>query len=244
MSETPVFDWTLEWATTHKLSTWSIPEMESTNTAAKEWRFGPIAPPPLFLTKRQTAGRGRGTNSWKSVPGALLSSWVFETPFAPQPVMSPLAGLALFRSVCQAWPDVSWGLKPPNDLYIAGSKVAGLLIETISAPPTFRIIIGLGMNISSSPDDLTEATCLAKELRQQSIQVEKADFFRFLDQWWTELDQVVRFGMLRIMPPEICAELRDAINARQLIHEHVASVSEEGNIIYTSKKQSLHWSEL
>jgi BirA family transcriptional regulator, biotin operon repressor / biotin---[acetyl-CoA-carboxylase] ligase len=130
--ELPVFFWALNWSREKKFPTWSMAEMDSTNTAAKEWKFGALPPPVLFLAEKQTLGRGRGENKWISTEGALLSSWVFEMAFSPQPVLSPMTGLALFNALRKTWPNIAFRLKAPNDIYIGEKKVAGILIETVS----------------------------------------------------------------------------------------------------------------
>jgi BirA family biotin operon repressor/biotin-[acetyl-CoA-carboxylase] ligase len=211
--------------------------MPSTNAAAKDWPFGALPAPALFLTEYQSAGRGRSQNTWQSSPGSLLSSWVFESGHAPQPVLAPLIGLALYRSAKAAWPQVAWSLKPPNDLYAGSKKVAGLLIETIALLPTYRVIVGLGLNIGSHPVGLESASSVREAMIPRGDQLElirERDVHRFLDHWWAELGLALKFGILLRMPPQSCKDLRSALNARPGLSETIAAVTPEGSLIMRS----------
>jgi BirA family biotin operon repressor/biotin-[acetyl-CoA-carboxylase] ligase len=103
---------------------------------------------------RQTRGRGRQARVWQSWPGASLTfSCLFAFPAGTTLEALPLAvGVALARGL-QALGVVGVGLKWPNDVLIAGAKVAGVLIEAQSrhAAPT-RVVVGIGLNLELPPD--------------------------------------------------------------------------------------------
>lgn len=160
--------WTRDWAKGAGLSVWFADATDSTNRVAKddESAFGgatagSLLAPVLYLTAHQTAGRGRNKNTWTdTTTGALLSSWSFRMALPPQPIFSPLAGLAVYKAAISVWPDLPWSLKAPNDLYLDGRKVAGILIETIDRGSERRTIVGLGMNVFSAPADVPTAIAL------------------------------------------------------------------------------------
>lgn len=241
-----IFDWTLEWSRSKKISTWSVPEMPSTNSAAKEWPFGPIPPPQLFLASKQTAGRGRGENKWESTADALLSSWVIEMGLAPQPVLVPMVGLAHFNAAKKIWPQLTWSLKAPNDLYIETQKVAGLLVEVVTRLPSYRVVIGLGFNIIEKPSNVPEATALEIELKKKGLSLSQEDYSKFLTSVWEEFQDAVQIGFLLIMPPNICADLKDAMNARPGLKEKVVRVTEDGSIVTRTDthEKTVSWLEL
>jgi BirA family biotin operon repressor/biotin-[acetyl-CoA-carboxylase] ligase len=123
-----------------------------------------IATPYLILAGQQTAGRGRGTNRWWSDAGALTFSLVFD-PQADQvsrgsialeigcwPRLALVAGVALCDLLQDSAPNSACGLKWPNDVLLAGQKVAGILVEVPpAAPPTARrIVLGMGMNVNNT----------------------------------------------------------------------------------------------
>jgi BirA family transcriptional regulator, biotin operon repressor / biotin---[acetyl-CoA-carboxylase] ligase len=115
----------------------------------------------------QTAGRGRHGHRWGSEAGNLhLSVLVRPRGEAAAWGRLPLlAGLAVAEAVAAAGvaPAVKW----PNDVWIAGRKVAGVLVESVSAGDAIEsAVIGVGVNVASVPATLDAAAragaaCLA-----------------------------------------------------------------------------------
>lgn len=121
-----------------------LPEVDSTNSElmrrARAGQFEPV----LLVAQRQTAGRGRMGRSWHSdAPGALTFS--LGVPLQPRE-WSGLS-LAVGLAVAQALhPDLQ--LKWPNDVWLHGRKLAGILIETASVGEVRYAVIGVGINIT------------------------------------------------------------------------------------------------
>ena len=117
----------------------------------------------VVLADHQSAGRGRHGHRWEARGGqSLLLSVLFPTDqrLSAQAVTLG-AALACARSVerfaCQPV-----HLKWPNDVIVAGRKVAGILVETIPAGPIKRakprqahpaVILGIGINVTQTADD-------------------------------------------------------------------------------------------
>lgn len=160
-----VTEWAITWAKANGIDLWFEHVTESTNDIAKVEAFKRTAPCSLFLTAHQTKGRGRGSNSWQCSArgGNLLCTWLFPLETSPQHVSGPLLGLALFEAVQQCWPNLEWSLKAPNDLYLGAKKIAGLLAESVQQGQRYALLIGLGFNISSHPEDLDDATHLLSQ---------------------------------------------------------------------------------
>ncbi len=102
----------------------------------------------LAAAEMQTAGRGRLGRRWESPRGAsvMLSVLLHEPVGSP---LLPLGGLLGALAACEAveqatacTPAVRW----PNDVVIAGRKVAGVLAETTGSGPTRALVIGVGIN--------------------------------------------------------------------------------------------------
>ena len=154
-------------------------ETDSTNGQAIKWLASDskttTETPHLIYAESQTAGRGRGANLWWSQSGSLTFSVVIDlqksglTP-SQQIKLPLLTGLAVLRTG-QSLADRStyvphdFALKWPNDVYLAGRKLAGILIEVPSATPgnsnatpPVHAVIGVGLNVNNSwanaPDDL------------------------------------------------------------------------------------------
>lgn len=119
-----------------------------------------IETPLLIYAESQSAGRGRGSNQWWSQSGSLTFSVIVdagELGIAPQqqPQLSLMAGLALLRTGQSLIPRGDFAVKWPNDVYLAGKKLAGILTEV---PPGYarHAVIGIGININNSFTDAPE----------------------------------------------------------------------------------------
>jgi len=130
-------------------------EIGSTNDRAAELARRPLLGCPfLVLAARQTAGRGRGANRWWSAPGGLTFSLVLEArqsglPMERWPQIALAAGAAVCEAIEQSIPDAAVGLKWPNDVYLAGKKASGILVEA-PAVATGRLLVGIGVNVNNS----------------------------------------------------------------------------------------------
>ena len=124
-----------------------LPEVDSSNTELMRRARAGQADPVLLVAEQQTAGRGRLGRSWSSARGDSLT-FSLGLPLAP----ADWAGLSLAVGVSLAeslHPRVQ--LKWPNDLWVDGRKLAGILVETASfGEPGARryAVIGVGVNIA------------------------------------------------------------------------------------------------
>jgi BirA family transcriptional regulator, biotin operon repressor / biotin---[acetyl-CoA-carboxylase] ligase len=103
----------------------------------------------VVLADQQTAGRGRGGRSWQSETGAGIWLTLIERPQDTRAV-EVLALRAGLRSALALdhYAGGLVGLKWPNDLYLSGRKLAGVLIEARwqDGAPTW-VAIGIGINV-------------------------------------------------------------------------------------------------
>lgn len=116
------------------------------------------------LARRQTAGYGRRGRTWSSGEGNLALSLGLEIPHADHLSLLPfLAGIAAIQSA-RMFLGESPGhlrLKWPNDLYLDGKKLAGLISQARQYDHGVEVVLGLGLNLAHSPPDMPEATALA-----------------------------------------------------------------------------------
>jgi BirA family biotin operon repressor/biotin-[acetyl-CoA-carboxylase] ligase len=118
---------------------------DSTNTRARELAAAGAPHGTLVTAAAQSAGRGRQGRTWTAPAGrALLCSVVVREP--PR-LLSLLAGVAAADAV---GPQAR--LKWPNDVYLNGRKVAGILVE--GRPQEGWAIVGVGINVAVRPDEL------------------------------------------------------------------------------------------
>lgn len=103
----------------------------------------------LVLADRQGAGRGRGGKGWSSPPGSgLWLTWIARpSEVSGLEVLSLRVGLALAAAL-DDHADEPVRLKWPNDLYVAGGKLAGILVETRwrDGAPEW-VAVGIGCNV-------------------------------------------------------------------------------------------------
>jgi len=109
------------------------------------------------FAESQTAGRGRGGNRWIAPSGHNLFVSVLLRPSAPPgtwPRLAHAAGLAVARAV-DPWldPGTRALLKWPNDVLVSGRKLAGILLELKGSRTAPHLILGLGVNVNSRPED-------------------------------------------------------------------------------------------
>ena len=109
----------------------------------------------LVTADEQQAGRGRQGRAWTAPPrSAVLMSVVLRE-------LSEMLPLAAAVAVCEALP-VEASIKWPNDVWIDGRKVAGILVE--GRPQEGWAVLGIGLNVATEefPAELS-ATSLRLE---------------------------------------------------------------------------------
>jgi BirA family biotin operon repressor/biotin-[acetyl-CoA-carboxylase] ligase len=133
---------------------------DSTNERAKVLAAAGAPHGTLVTADEQTAGRGRQGRSWVAPPGrALLMSVVLRE----LDERTPLSPLAAAVAVCEAFPEAD-GIKWPNDVWIDGRKVAGILVE--GRPREGWAVLGIGLNVATAPDEFpVELRDVATSLR-------------------------------------------------------------------------------
>jgi BirA family biotin operon repressor/biotin-[acetyl-CoA-carboxylase] ligase len=131
--------------------------LASTQDRAHEVARGPDPGPlPLLIVaEEQTAGRGRGTNRWWTGRGSLALSLLFDPADwalsrQPLPERSLAIGVAIVDTVRPLLGDRDLGLHWPNDVFVGGKKIAGILIDVL---PDGRHVVGIGLNVNNSLAD-------------------------------------------------------------------------------------------
>ena len=121
----------------------------------------------VAVAEEQTAGRGRLGRSWQAPAGTSVLVSVLLVPDV-EPARLPELSLVAGNAVAEAIVEVT-GIEPtikfPNDILVAGRKVAGILAESSEG----RVVLGIGVNVNQTreqlpPDAQTEPTSLRLEL--------------------------------------------------------------------------------
>lgn len=125
--------------------------IDSTNKYARQKAESQSAPGSVVLAEQQSAGRGRRGKSWVSPFAAnlyLSIVWDFENGAQALEGLSLAVGVAVKRALnAQGVADVQ--LKWPNDIYVKGKKLGGILLEMIGDPMgPCSVIVGVGINVA------------------------------------------------------------------------------------------------
>jgi len=129
-----------------------FPQIESTNSWLVVAARNGAPAGTVVIADAQTAGRGRLGRRWEDTPGSsiLLSLLVRDLPSVMNPLMLTYwISLQMAHAIEETVPTVQIQLKWPNDLYLRGKKLGGILIEgnfTARKPQFF--VIGIGVNVN------------------------------------------------------------------------------------------------
>ncbi len=141
---------------------WRVARFARLGSTNEEARRRALAGDPgrlWIVAGEQSQGRGRHGRAWSSPPGNLYASALLVDPCeaAVAPQIGFVAGVALVQAA-EDLGGAGVALKWPNDLLWNGAKLAGLLVEGVSAPRRgFACIVGVGVNCASSPQGLAYA---------------------------------------------------------------------------------------
>jgi BirA family biotin operon repressor/biotin-[acetyl-CoA-carboxylase] ligase len=127
--------------------------LDSTNAEALRRAAAGATGPVWICALRQTAARGRRGRPWAMGAGNFAASLLMRPPGALAQ-RSFVAALGLLDALVAVTgrPEL-FALKWPNDVLLAGGKVAGILLET--GGPAGRapaLAIGIGVNLATAPE--------------------------------------------------------------------------------------------
>jgi BirA family transcriptional regulator, biotin operon repressor / biotin---[acetyl-CoA-carboxylase] ligase len=121
----------------------------------------------VAATDHQTEGRGRLGRDWTDAPGRSVLVSVLLRPRVRAdrlPELTPVAGQACADAIA-AVAGLETEVKFPNDVLVAGRKVAGILAEASEG----TVVLGVGVNVNQTAAELPAATRLpATSLRVES----------------------------------------------------------------------------
>ncbi len=137
----------------------------------------------VVFAEHQTAGRGRRGNRWESAAGKGLWFSILLRPKidpASSPRLTAWAAEAVSGAIQNEF-SLTPAIKPPNDVYIGGRKVAGVLVEMRAQEKAAHLAIaGIGVNVNQSREDFPKelqnraislAMALGKQIDRQSFAI-------------------------------------------------------------------------
>ncbi len=113
----------------------------------------------VVCTVQQTKGRGRAGRFWESPPGGLWFSILLQLEMSLQQaaLLSLVFAVAVSRGI-NSFTHLPCQVKWPNDIYLDHRKLAGILMETAGGPGDEKLIIGIGINVTTDMDDVSSTT--------------------------------------------------------------------------------------
>lgn len=134
-------------------------QTDSTNVRLRELAEAGAAHGTTVTAGEQQSGRGRQGRSWFAPPGTALLYSALIRPLGDRPLL-PLAVPLAVAEAAESLAPVGCELKWPNDVWIDGRKVAGVLIEGRPQPPGREdeswAVIGVGLNVAVPHDAFPE----------------------------------------------------------------------------------------
>ncbi|MBQ3416812.1 MAG: biotin--[Ruminococcus sp.] len=135
-----------------KIHIFCYDETDSTNNAAKREAASLSYAPSLFVSERQTSGRGRRGRSFFSPNTGLYMTLMLpvEDPCGIQKITC--AAAAATADAIESLTDLRADIKWVNDILVGGKKVAGILCELICDDENTpkAVIIGVGINLTTA----------------------------------------------------------------------------------------------
>lgn len=144
-------------------------ETGSTNADAHEAVKTGISRPLVILADRQSGGRGRQGKVFHSPEGGLYMTLVLPCglPISETIGVTSCAAVGVSRAI-EAVCGADCGIKWVNDIYLAGKKLCGILVESVNNYEKMvseTLLIGIGVNLVNTPE-VTDSTVQAISLAE------------------------------------------------------------------------------
>ncbi len=126
-------------------------QIDSTNERARELAEQGAPGGTVVTADEQTAGRGRQGRSWTAPPGSAVLMSLIVRDLDERHALLPLAAAVAVCEACEEVAGVECAIKWPNDVWIEGRKVAGILIE--GRPQEAWAVLGIGLNATTRREE-------------------------------------------------------------------------------------------
>jgi len=225
-------------------------QIDSTNRVAKELAGSGACEGTVVLADEQTAGKGRLGRTWIAPPGSnILCSLILYPDIAPDRVfkLTMLASVAVVRTlqnICGLPAKIKW----PNDVYVSGRKICGILTEFMADHSSIAyVVIGSGMNVNfdpcSHPDIMETATSVQAACGRPMPRVR---IVRGLFHELEALYQELRRDNARALKQEweqhslVLGQWVDIISEHERVSGVVRGLSEEGHLMLADATGAVH----
>ena len=128
----------------------------------------------IVFAKGQTHGRGRHGKEWASPEGGLYFSFILrpEMEAGRATRITLMAGWAVAK-VLQEMGVGAVSIKWPNDVYLEGGKVCGILTEmSLAGDKVDYVVVGVGVNVNTDAKDLPKDAVSLAGVSGKSFDIE------------------------------------------------------------------------
>lgn len=166
--------------------------VDSTNNyIANLIKEGGIDSGTVIMADEQFAGKGQRTAEWLTNAGENLTFSFFlddvNLSVDRQFILSKIVALSLVDLLRNF--DLEADIKWPNDIYVKGKKIAGVLIENqIRGEQIKSAIIGIGLNLNQTLFDGFEATSI--KLENQENKLPHDVVFSFINSFNNKIEEI------------------------------------------------------
>jgi BirA family biotin operon repressor/biotin-[acetyl-CoA-carboxylase] ligase len=174
----------------------TLKEVDSTNNFLKDLLSNskPLMEGTVIMAENQYAGRGQQQNGWHAQPGKNLTFSMLLTPrflaITDQFDLIRAVSLGVFDAL-EPLLGNKLKIKWPNDIYYAGYKLGGMLIENmVQAGQIRNSIIGIGLNVNqdSFPQGLSNAISIKQILHADyDLKALLSEICRHIEAWYLNL---------------------------------------------------------
>ncbi len=234
--------------------------IDSTNNKAKELAKRGSVDGSLVVGIKQTAGKGRLGRCFESLDdGGLYFSIMLRPNVEPEHLsrITLVAALAVSRAI-NSFCNVDTKIKWPNDIYLNGKKLVGILTE---AGPDY-VVIGIGVNVNTRCFDknLTNLAtslfmetaydydkaellaCILKQLNElYDVFLASSDISFMVDKYNSCLEMLDRD--IFIIPQQLSLNTANpnTIDTSNLEAVHCLGINEKGELVYRDNLDNLHY---
>lgn len=195
-----------------KIALWEWYDFECTNSTNDEIKniVGEKNILAVVSAKYQSGGRGRRGRKWQGIAGNLYFTYSLEIYPEELSRIVCLVGLSLAKTIQKLAPQKKVQIKWPNDVFLNGGKISGILFENIKEGLWG---IGIGVNVVGAPE-LKNQPYKASSLKECGILLDRIEFLRYyLQNFAADLTEYQQKGFANIKEQW----LKMALNYRQKI---------------------------
>lgn len=229
-----------------KKSIYYYDSISSTNDRAYELAEEGEPEGTLVISETQTSGKGRIGRKWISPKGdGIYMSLILRPDVETDeiPTITLITALAVIKAISKTC-DIKAGIKWPNDVYVAGKKICGILTEIKAQPDLVDfLILGVGINVNTSSAKLPpEGTSLKLECDHH---IERKELVRvFLMEFESFYGKFSKDGFKSLLKE--CKELSLVLGKNVKVDEHnrllkgkAVDIDEKGALIIESDNGTL-----